>query len=261
MKSSLSISVIIPCFNSEKTIKACLDSVFSQSAHVNEIIVIDDGSIDASTTIINETFQMSNSNIKCVLEIQANAGPSTARNRGVMLAMSNHIAFLDSDDQWYQDHISISKQFLEENNNYKMVATKYSSGDVKFSGVVSFEQLLLKNYFLTPCVILNKDCFYESGGFNVDMRYAEDYYLWLDIAYKNKVYLLDYIGAQNVEFKKPFGDKGLSSNLRAMHLGVIQCYDSLYQKRQINYKKYYILKQFEHLKYIRRNILTLLMKK
>lgn len=259
--NSVTISVIIPCYNAEKTIEACLRSVFSQSKSVNEIIVIDDGSDDASISIINKIFKNSNLNINCILKAQKNAGPSIARNKGAMLATSNHVAFLDSDDEWFQDHILISKKFLENNDDYKMVATKYSSGYTKFSGVVSFEQLLWKNYFLTPCVILNKDCFYDSGGFNVSMRYSEDYYLWLNIAYNNKVYLLDYIGARNVEFKKPFGDKGLSSNLRAMHLGVIKCFDSLYQKRQVNFRKYVTLKQFEKLKYIRRNILTLLIKK
>lgn len=261
MNSAVTISVIIPCYNAEKTIEACLRSIFSQSKSVNEIIVIDDGSDDASISIINKIFKNSNLNINCILKAQKNAGPSIARNKGAMLATSNHVAFLDSDDEWFQDHILISKQFLENNDDYKMVATKYSSGYVKFSGAVLFEQLLLKNYFLTPCVILNKDCFCKSGGFNEQMRYSEDYCLWLDIAFNNKVYLLDYIGAQNVEYKKPFGDKGLSSNLGEMHKGVLQCYTSLYLKRKINFKKYFILKQIENLKYIRRNILTFFYKK
>ncbi|MDI6046656.1 glycosyltransferase family 2 protein [Flavobacterium yafengii] len=259
MKSVITISVIIPCYNSEKTIGVCIKSILSQSESVNEIIIVDDGSTDQSIKIIKESFKYSNVNFK--LHEQKNSGPSIARNKGVELASSTHIAFMDSDDQWFLDHILISKQFLENNLEYKIAATKYSSAFVSFSGEITFKKLLLKNYFSTPCVVLDKDCFFENGGFNEKMKYSEDYNLWLNIAFKSRVYLLDYVGAQNVDYKRPFGDTGLSSNLFAMHKGVLQCYESLCLKGRINFKIYFVLKCVEKLKYFRRKILTVIYKK
>jgi glycosyltransferase involved in cell wall biosynthesis len=256
MKSAVTISVIIPCYNSEMTIKACVESVLAQTVNVNEIIVVDDGSSDGSIPIIKEVFKNSIEDIKFILQEQKNQGPSVARNKGVKLSTSNYVAFLDSDDEWHLDHIRKVKEFLEKNFEYKIVATKYLSGPVKFSGEITFEKLLLKNYLLTPCVVLNKDCFWEFEGFNEKMKYVEDYYLWLKITFKNKVYLLDYIGAQNIEYKRPFGAKGLSSNMVAMHKGVLYCYESLCSKKMINYKTYLVLKNIEKIKYFRRKLLT-----
>lgn len=258
MNSVITISVVIPCYNSEKTIKACIDSILNQTEHVNELIIIDDGSTDKSVDIIKELLKNVNNQIKFILKEQKNQGPSAARNDGVAVASSSHVAFLDSDDEWFPDHIRISKQFLEKNSEYKIIATKYLAIPSKFSGEVSFKKLLLKNYLSTPCVVLNKDCFWENGGFNEKMKYSEDYYLWLNIVFKNKLFKIDYIGAKNIDYKRPFGDKGLSANLLEMHKGVLNCYNCLYDNKMIDFMTYFKIKNIEKMKHLRRLILTYL---
>lgn len=260
MKSEITISVIIPCYNSEKTISACLNSVLTQSESVDEIVVIDDGSTDNSSNIVKEIFQRAKGTIKLNLYQQNNSGPSVARNRGIQLATCSHIAFLDADDEWFVDHIYTVKFFLSKNIDYKIVATKYLSAPIVFTGEVLFERMLLKNYFFTPCIIVNKDLFFDSEVFNEKMKYAEDYYLWLNIIFKNKGYLLDYVGARNITSKRPFGEKGLSSNLRAMHKGVLNCYNSLYLNNMIDFRTYLKIKNIERIKYLRRRMLTFLHK-
>lgn len=258
MKPEITISVIIPCYNAENTIISCLNSIVNQSQPVDEIIIVDDGSTDNSVNIITELFK--ELDVKYILYKQKNSGPSTARNKGVALSSSSHIAFMDSDDEWFQDHILLTKEFLKNNIKYSIVSTKYFSACVKYYGEISFEKLLFKNCFLTPCVVINKGCFLKSGGFNEKMKYCEDYFLWLDIAFKNKVYLLDYVGAKNVNYKRPFGDKGLSANLDLMHQGVLQCYEEVYKKRRISKIKFFILKDVEKVKYLRRRILSGILK-
>lgn len=256
MKSEITISVIIPCYNSQETIKTCLESVLKQTESVNEIIVVDDGSKDQSVDIINEIIKGANNSVKLILHKQTNQGPSLARNNGVKLATCSHIAFLDSDDEWFLDHIRISKHFLENNTEFKIIATKYLGVQNNYTGEVLFEDFLTKNYLSTPCVVLNKVCFWDNGGFNKEMKYSEDYYLWLNIVFKNRLYKIDYIGAKNINNKRSFGDKGLSSNLLKMHVGVIECYDSLYINKMINFSTYVKIKYIERLKYLRRIILT-----
>jgi glycosyltransferase involved in cell wall biosynthesis len=254
MKAEITISVIIPCYNAENTILNCIKSILSQSQPVAEIIIVDDGSTDNSVNIITEFFKKLD--VKYIVHQQKNSGPSIARNKGVALSSGSHIAFIDSDDEWLQDHILLIKEFLKNNIQYSIVSTKYFSAAVKYYGQISFEKLLFKNCLLTPCVVINKDCFFKSGGFNEKMKYCEDYFLWLDIAFKNKVYLLDYIGAKNVNDKRPFGDTGLSSNLALMHQGVLECYEEIYKKRRISKTKFFILNNIEKVKYLRRRIIS-----
>lgn len=97
------ISVIIPVYNVEKTLKRCVDSVLEQSYANIEIILVDDGSTDRSTEIC-EQYAEDSSNIR-VLH-QENSGLSEARNNGVKIAKGEYIIFLDSDDWWESDFIS-----------------------------------------------------------------------------------------------------------------------------------------------------------
>lgn len=98
----MTISVIIPVFNSEKQIKRCLESVLGQSYKDFELIVVDDGSTDKSLEIITEYAQLDR-RIK-VVSI-ANSGVSAARNRGICIAVGDYIAFVDSDDYLEIDYL------------------------------------------------------------------------------------------------------------------------------------------------------------
>ncbi|MDY0987398.1 putative glycosyltransferase EpsH [Flavobacterium sp. ACN2] len=259
MKNIVTISAVVPIYNSQKTIAKCLESILSQTENVNEIIIVDDGSVDRSVAIANEVLK-SVHGIMIVLVEQENAGPSAARNKGVSLATSSHIAFLDSDDIWSPDHIRNVKEFFQENDSFKIVATKYLGAPISYVGEIFLKKMLYKNYFLTPCVVLKKDVFFEVGGFNEEMSFAEDYFLWLSIISNNRGYLLDYVGAANVDDKKVFGQNGLSSNLRLMHEGVLQCYKNLYSNKLINYKTYIKIIFFEKIKYLRRIIISCVVK-
>lgn len=89
------ISVIIPVYNRENTIKNCLNSVLEQSYKNIEVIVVDDGSTDNTGQIIKE---LTDKRIKYIW--QENKGACVARNNGISLAKGNYVAFQDSDDIW-----------------------------------------------------------------------------------------------------------------------------------------------------------------
>jgi glycosyltransferase involved in cell wall biosynthesis len=99
-------SIIIPAFNSGKTIAKCIRSVLAQSFRDFEVIVVDDGSSDETVRIV--------SSFECVrLLEQENAGPGCARNRGIKFADGDYCIFLDSDDLWFPDALSIIHSQIE----------------------------------------------------------------------------------------------------------------------------------------------------
>lgn len=92
------LSIIIPVFNVEAFVHECLDSVFRQLPDRVEVLVIDDGSPDASMDIIRREFRAWIDSGVLVLLEQPNAGPGAARNTGLAHARGSYIGFLDSDD-------------------------------------------------------------------------------------------------------------------------------------------------------------------
>jgi glycosyltransferase involved in cell wall biosynthesis len=106
----ISISVVIPVYNREKTIYRCLKSVLEQTYAVEEIIVVDDGSVDNTKKIITNF-----SSDKICLLCQKHKGAQAARNKGIINAKGNYIAFLDSDDEWVLDKLEKQVDILKKN--------------------------------------------------------------------------------------------------------------------------------------------------
>jgi glycosyltransferase involved in cell wall biosynthesis len=101
MRTSPLVSCVIPVFNGERYLAAAIGSALAQTHRAVEIIVVDDGSTDATRSVA-ETFGASITYVH-----QNNAGPSSARNRGIQRASGDFVAFLDADDLWRPDKIEI----------------------------------------------------------------------------------------------------------------------------------------------------------
>jgi glycosyltransferase involved in cell wall biosynthesis len=118
----LKLSIIIPVYNSEKYLHACLRPVLDQVDEGVEIIAIDDASEDNSLDILNY-YRQRNANIK-VLRNETNLGPGPARNYGLSQASGEYIAFLDSDD-------SVNESYFKEMLN----SAEVHQSDIVFSNV------------------------------------------------------------------------------------------------------------------------------
>jgi len=102
------ISAIVPCYNTATYLAQALDSIFAQIPAPCEVVVIDDGSTDASAAIATG---YGDPRVRCYH--QSNQGISAARNRGLSLASGAVIAFLDADDLWPQDSLGARLRRLE----------------------------------------------------------------------------------------------------------------------------------------------------
>lgn len=246
MSSVLSISVVIPTYNSCRTIRKCLYSVFNQTISVDEVIIIDDGSIDSTVEKVINIFKefKNNTTITCKIFKQENSGPAKARNLGILNASSKWIAFLDSDDFWHKDKILIINKYLKsekyelighdsflKNNNINEIDIKTS--DIKVREI-SFFQNLLKNRFVTPSIIIQNNNWF----FDETMRFTEDHEMWQRILFKKKGL---FIEANLVGLNRPVLSKGgLSSNVWAMRKGELL----MYFKITKYFKSFYIFIPF-----------------
>jgi glycosyltransferase involved in cell wall biosynthesis len=114
VKQSPSVSIIMPTFNRENIIYKAIDSVINQNYQNWELIVVDDRSTDNTKKIIKSYIEK-DCRIKYILNTQKK-GPAGARNCGIYNSNGKYIAFLDSDDEWFEHHLSTCVNALENEN-------------------------------------------------------------------------------------------------------------------------------------------------
>ncbi|MFZ9011987.1 MAG: glycosyltransferase family 2 protein, partial [Anaerohalosphaeraceae bacterium] len=115
----MKISVVIPAYNAEKHIGRAIDSVLAQTRPADEVIVIDDGSSDATAEVVRSYGD------KIMFIHQENAGASVARNTGIKAATSDWIAFLDADDEWLPNKLQLQVSQLKRNPDLAWAMSNY----------------------------------------------------------------------------------------------------------------------------------------
>lgn len=138
----IDVSVVIPVFNTEKFLSACIDSVLQQESVTTEIFLVDDGSTDSSGDICNRYAETCN-NIT-VIHIP-NSGQSVAKNKGLELAQGRYVTFTDSDDKMTPQMLS---KMVNAGDNYQADIICCSYQQVDEQGVVSHTESSNKVYVL-----------------------------------------------------------------------------------------------------------------
>lgn len=182
------VSVILPTYNSEKTIDKTLTSILSQDYQNLEILVIDDKSSDNTRQII-ENFALKDQRIK-LFKKPENKGVADSRNLGIKKATGKYVAFLDSDDLWPRNKIKDQVKFMQKHkalftySDYKM----YDVKENKFVGLqktpkrISYYSALLGNVVGCSSVMFNKEVIGPVQIPNLEKR--NDAALWLKILKK-----------------------------------------------------------------------------
>lgn len=171
------ISIIIPVYNSEKTLEKCLKSILCNNSKLFELILINDGSMDNSEEVCLK-FKKNDARIKYVY--QENNGVSAARNRGIEEAIGQYIMFVDADDMLDEKCIDV---FLEkiDNNDFLCAGYKTFMGDNQ--------------------IINTYESYFFRGGIN---EFAEKIEQWISIPYLlspwSKLFKNDIIKSNNIRF-------------------------------------------------------------
>ena len=191
------VSIITPCYNSEKFIAETIASVINQTYNNWELLITDDGSTDNSVEIINE-FILKESRIK-LFKIK-NSGAALARNNSIKESKGDFIAFIDSDDMWFPKKLELQVKFMET-HCYNLTFTSYKKIDeegkdlnliVTCYNTLTYNQMLYSNKIGCLTAMYNSD---KLGKIYMPiLRKRQDYALWLKILKKEKkAYGLDIV--------------------------------------------------------------------
>ena len=191
---TISVSVVIPTHNREKRLPAAIRSVLDQSLPPSEIIVIDDGSTDATPALMAGFPEVH-------YVQQENQGVSQARNHGIRVAKHEWIAFLDSDDEWLPRKLERQCEALERHPLYRFCHTDEiwirggrrvnpMKKHAKYGGYI-FSQCLPLCVISPSSALIHRDLFDRYGTFDPELPVCEDYDLWLRICAREPVLYVD----------------------------------------------------------------------
>ncbi|MGC9502456.1 glycosyltransferase [Baaleninema sp.] len=186
----VAISVVIPVYNGEATIRSTLESVLDQTFRDFELIVIDDGSTDNTVDVVKSI-----ADERISLYSYPNAGQAESRNRGAKLASGEFLSFIDADDLWTSDKLDAQLQALKDHPDAAVAYSWTAHVDesdrffrhgprLSFEGNV-YDKLIINDFVGSGSnVLVRKSAFFDVGGFETSFPPAEDWDLWVRLAAK-----------------------------------------------------------------------------
>ncbi|SHJ09898.1 Glycosyl transferase family 2 [Mesonia phycicola] len=218
-------SVVIPLYNKETHIKNTLQDVLDQNFKDFEVIIVNDGSTDKSVSIVEK---FTDTRIK--LFHQDNQGAAAARNYGIEQASAKHIALLDADDMWKNNHLEEFYKSLQKFpdagvycNAYQLKLRSNFTHNASYNLENLKEIQLVKDYFKASCihplimtsgVAFKKQKFFDVGGFDPKIISGQDIDLWIRFALYTEIVFNPKITACY--------DKTVANSLSKKHLRKIK---------------------------------------
>lgn len=200
------VTVVMPSFNSAAYIEAAVGSVLMQEFQSFEIVIVDDGSTDRTSEIVRSLQQECPDKIR--LFEQPNSGSAVARNRGILEARGDLIAFLDADDLWFPEKLGAQVRYLDLHPEIDLVYCGWAElmpGDNWEDGRVDSARTVepdvidpflsgwLYTTLLTDCVVwtstvvARKTLILQVGDFDRDLRRGQDYDYWLRASRQTRI--------------------------------------------------------------------------
>jgi len=257
--------VIIPCFRCADTVERAVASAAGQTSPPKEILLVEDCSADAGRTLdslyrLQQKYQGKVS--ISIVPLKNNNGPGGARNAGWDAASQPYIAFLDADDAWHPEKLSIQYEcmrnepdialcghqciWLREGESMPVVAKDL------LTTRVSARSLLFKNSILTSTAMLRRDV---SFRFQKGKRYIEDLLLWQQIAFSG-LQVARIEGPLAYVHKPFYGAGGLSAQLWKMEQGELDNLHVLRRQKNIGWLLFLTAFSFSTAKFIRRLVVS-----
>ena len=259
------ISVIIPCYRCTETIGRAIFSIIQQTLQPEEVLLVEDCSGDEGRTLdslqcLRQEY-LNKVDLK-IIPLEKNSGPAGARNAGWDVATQPYITFLDADDEWHPEKLGTQYGYMRENpeiavTGHQYILVRNSKPTLPIISISSYKEisplsLLFKNCFPTSSVMLKRKIPFR---FTAGKRYAEDIYLWQQIAFTG--FSIVRIEASLVHYYKAFyGEGGLSAQLWKMEKGELSNFVDLYQAGNINWLSFVAATGFSVTKFVKRLIVT-----
>jgi glycosyltransferase involved in cell wall biosynthesis len=223
------VTVVMPVFNCENTIRRALDSALTQIDCKIEVVVIDDGSSDSTPAILKTYGDL----ITVITQSnQGSANLGRTRNTAAAKGSGRWIAFLDADDYWHPRKIALQLRAAKSTASKFIFTGARSIGDSEditefsYQGLGrpqgdTFKALLWDNFIFTSSVLISRDAFEMVGGFSDSAKVVEDWDLWLRLA----SYRIKFCGISDpliaYEWRRGSASKAHES-MRSRRLGVLE---------------------------------------
>lgn len=262
MSKPETVGVVIPTYNSARTIERALDSVHRQTLRPNHVVVVDNGSSDNTTSIV-ERFAAAFPHLNIELRrLESNHGPGHARNIGWDICRTTLIAFLDSDDAWHPQKLQIQLDIVMRHPTVVLFGHRYQIAtdgitplhqtlvEESLTRRYSLRHFLLRNRLSTPTVMIRRDLPYR---FPQDVWFAEDFALWTRVvAERGPAVVSDAV--LTYLFKPAYGADGLSARLVEMHQGELTALKHLRSAHHISAPVHTLVSAWMRIKYLRRKL-------
>lgn len=199
--SNLAVDVVMPVYNSEKTVADAIESVLNQTYKNFRLIIVDDGSLDATEEICKKYLSDSRVNYYKILH----GGISRALNTGISHATAKYIARQDSDDEWMPWHLDYLLYELEINDKLDIIGSKVIVDKAKMeSGIRRREynnlfgeklwlDLAYRNVFNHSTVIYKKSAYEKAGKYDSQCDGFEDWHLWARMVTKDNALVVNTV--------------------------------------------------------------------
>jgi len=232
------VSIIIPVYNGEKYISQALESVLMQTYSEFEVIIVDDGSTDATKSSV-----ASYNDSRIAYFYKENGGLSSARNYGIQLSVGEYIAFLDADDIWQPEKLQKQVDFLDSHPDFGIVGCdfQFMNDEGKLFGIVRMRKFypqdgvnlanLLKHSFLLPSsIMVRKNVIDDVGVFDPGFDGAEDIEFFLRVFKKYPLGIVD-----DVLLRYRIGHPSLSRGFRSYQVRE-KVFDRFFQDAPVDFE-------------------------
>ena len=201
MQDKPKVSVIMPVYKGEKYLREAIDSILAQTFRDFELIIVFNADTNSNDNSIGIIKSYSDPRIRLI--INKERGLSVARNVGLKNSQGIYIANLDCDDTSHPSRLQKQVQFLDANPDFGLIGSnvgiideKNKIKDGKWLFPAPAEEiptiLFFSNYFAQSATMIRKSAL-PPELYNINIPVAEDYYLWIRISEKNKLWNLPEI--------------------------------------------------------------------
>lgn len=257
------VSVVIPCYRCGGTIERAIASLAQQTLLPTEVILVDDASADGTIEMLHGLQGRYPEGWIKVVSLPQNSGPGVARNMGISLAAQPYVAFLDADDAWHPQKLSLQYGWMLAHpavvltghpsiRHSLQAKAKISQGDCR-AKPVSPSRLLVSNVFSPRSIMFRRDL---PVMFDAEKRYMEDHWWLLSVVFSGySVVALNL--PMSFTYKADFGEGGLSKKLWQMEKSELDNYSRLGRAGKISMLLVYLLWAYSLTKYARRIVISL----
>ena len=232
-KENPKISVVCPTYNSSLFIIKTLNTILNQKQCPFELIVSDDGSTDDTIKKVESLFQSYSGSIKTKIINNNHKGPGATRNSGILESKGEWIAFIDSDDLWFDEKIKIVSDVILKDPTYNFIF--HNENNLKFNGELvpfhDFSKFYKKDQtltfqvwkyciFHTSTVVCKKSLLLKNGLFDENLMSSQDWDLWIKMSFSMNYYHIPKVLGTYVDRKSNITNtksfKGFLDRIRVM---------------------------------------------